>query len=248
MGLRLAAHGGELSTGLKDYVKRRMHFHLGRFAGPRGGIGKCCDIRLDAGLGRAVIVRERRDNLHTAVALAVERVQRAVQRQLNLARPSARRPVAARTEFSGWMRIPSPGDHDSEVPPATVPMAGKLAHGGDRDKKPDAHNRARTMPIGTGGVGGGSRRIAQPGRRPVQVSPVWPNRPREVTSRHMVSTLVVIVRERLGLEGGLYQEPAEIVQAAGNLTVLRRESAPSTRPQMPIRPGLTRRSILPRSL
>lgn len=64
MKVRLTAQGVELSAELKDYVKRRVHFSLGRFAGrigslsvrltdingPRGGLDKCCDIRVGAGL------------------------------------------------------------------------------------------------------------------------------------------------------------------------------------------------------
>lgn len=98
MKLRLATRGIELSSDLHDYVRRRAHFSLGRFAGeirslsirlvdvngPRGGIDKLCDIRVDVGLRQPVIVRERQANIHAAVAFAVERAERAVQRQLRL--------------------------------------------------------------------------------------------------------------------------------------------------------------------
>ena len=111
MKLRLAAHGVELSAELKDYVKRRVHFSLGRFAGrikslsirladvngPQGGVDKCCDIRVDAGLRQEVIVSERQANIHAAVAFATERAERAVRRQLNLASGAGRRIETART-------------------------------------------------------------------------------------------------------------------------------------------------------
>ncbi len=99
MKLRLVARGVELTADLNDYVRRRLHFALGRFSGkirsvsvrltdvngPRGGIDKCCDIRVNVGLRQEVIVRERQNNIHAAVAFAVERADRAVQRQLDSA-------------------------------------------------------------------------------------------------------------------------------------------------------------------
>ena len=110
MKVRLAARGVHLSEDLKQYVRRRLRFNLGRFAGkinsvslrladvngPRGGVDKCCDLRIDAGLRRHVIVRERRETIHAAVAFAALRAERAVRRQLSLARPAARRDNSAR--------------------------------------------------------------------------------------------------------------------------------------------------------
>ena len=113
MKVRMTAHGIELSAELRDYVTRRVHFALGRFVGrikslsvrladingPRGGIDKCCHIRVDAGLSQKVIVRERQETIHAAVALAMERVERAVERQLSLTRPAARRSARGRADF-----------------------------------------------------------------------------------------------------------------------------------------------------
>ncbi len=96
MKLRLVTRGIELTAELNDYVRRHVHFALGRFAGeirsvsirladvngPRGGVDKCCDIRVNVGLPQEVIVRERQTTIHAAVAFAVERADRAVQRQL----------------------------------------------------------------------------------------------------------------------------------------------------------------------
>jgi hypothetical protein len=98
MKLRLATRGIGLSADLHDYVSRRAHFSLGRFAGrirslsvhltdvngPRGGVDKLCDIRVALGLRQEVFVRERRANIHAAVAFAMDRAERAVQRQLKL--------------------------------------------------------------------------------------------------------------------------------------------------------------------
>ncbi len=113
MKMRLAARGIELSGDLKDYIRRRVHFSLGRFAarirylsirladvnGPRGGLDKCCDIRVDVGLRQQVIVRERQANLHAAVAFATERAERAVQRQLKLAQTGTRMDTGPAPEF-----------------------------------------------------------------------------------------------------------------------------------------------------
>ncbi len=99
MKLRLVARGIKLTSDLNDYVARRVHFALGRFAGkvksvtvrladvngPHGGIDKCCDISVNVGLRQEVIVREQQANLHEAVAFAVERADRAVQRHLKSA-------------------------------------------------------------------------------------------------------------------------------------------------------------------
>lgn len=96
MRLRFVTRGIELTADLKDYVRRRVHFALGRFSGkirsvsirlvdvngPRGGVDKGCDIRVNVLHRQDVIVRERQANIRAAVALAVERADRAVQRQL----------------------------------------------------------------------------------------------------------------------------------------------------------------------
>ena len=110
MKMRLATRGIELSADLNEYVRRRAHFSLGRFAGrirslsirlsdvngPRGGIDKLCHIRVDVRLRQEVIVRERQASIHAAVAFAMERADRAVQRQLQLARAETRMDIARR--------------------------------------------------------------------------------------------------------------------------------------------------------
>ena len=100
MKLRLTTRGIKFSADLNEYVTRRAHFSLGRFSGrirslsirladvngPRGGIDKLCHLRVDVGLRQEVVVRERQASIHAAVAFAMERAERAVQRQLELAR------------------------------------------------------------------------------------------------------------------------------------------------------------------
>ena len=99
METRLIAHGIELSSRLKAYVGRRVHFSLGRFAdrirglcirlrdvnGPRGGLDKRCDILIDAGPRHRIVIRERQATIHAAVAFAAERARRALRRHVNVA-------------------------------------------------------------------------------------------------------------------------------------------------------------------
>ncbi|HZT28462.1 MAG TPA: HPF/RaiA family ribosome-associated protein [Bryobacteraceae bacterium] len=103
MKLRVTARGVEYSGELREYVHRRAHFSLGRFAakiqsvavrlsdenGPRGGVDKSCDIRIHFGLRPAVIVRERQASMQAAVAFAMDRAERAVRRRLSLSKPGA---------------------------------------------------------------------------------------------------------------------------------------------------------------
>jgi len=100
MRLQVTGRRIDLSDDLKDFVRRRIHFALGRFSGrikalsvrladvngPRNGADKTCDIRISAGAGGVVIVRERQENIYSAVAHALDRAERAVQRKLNLGR------------------------------------------------------------------------------------------------------------------------------------------------------------------
>jgi putative sigma-54 modulation protein len=102
MKLHVKGHGIDLTAELREYIGRRIHFAFGRFAGnvkslsvrladvngPGGGANKRCDIHLDTGLRHPMVVREQQSDIHAAVALAVERAQRFVQRQLRLRRPA----------------------------------------------------------------------------------------------------------------------------------------------------------------
>ncbi len=98
MKLQLTAHGIELTPELRERVQRRLYFALGRFsrriarlsirlddvAGPNGASDKCCTVRVEAGLSQAVVVREHQDDIHAALALALERAARTVERRLHL--------------------------------------------------------------------------------------------------------------------------------------------------------------------
>jgi len=96
MRLQLNSKGIELTEDLKEHIKRRVRFALGRFAGklrtvsvrlsdnngPRGGVDQCCLVVLQLGRQRSILVRERQDSAQSAVALAVERAGRACGRAL----------------------------------------------------------------------------------------------------------------------------------------------------------------------
>jgi ribosome-associated translation inhibitor RaiA len=113
MRLQVTSHRIDPTADLKDFVERRIHFALGRFAGrikalsapladvngPREGMDKCCAIRVNAGYGGPLFVRERQDNIYAVVARAVERAERAVQRQLSLERAAGKGPANSRVGF-----------------------------------------------------------------------------------------------------------------------------------------------------
>jgi ribosomal subunit interface protein len=100
MRLQVTSHRIDLSEELKNFVRRRVHFALGRFGGrikalsvrladvngPRNGVDKTCEIRISAGVEGVVIVRERQENIYLAVTNALDRAGRAVQRKLSLGR------------------------------------------------------------------------------------------------------------------------------------------------------------------
>jgi len=97
----IVARGMELSGELKEFAGRRIQFSVGRFAGrirsltvrlsdvngPRGGVDQRCSVRVELEGGRPVIVREERASVHAAIAAALGRAGRAVQRTLKPARP-----------------------------------------------------------------------------------------------------------------------------------------------------------------
>jgi len=91
----------KVTTGLREYIDRRLHFALGRFAtaidnvsvrvgdvnGPRGGVDKRCQIvvALRAPGSNPIAIDDNDEDVHVAVARASDRagrtVARAVQRR-----------------------------------------------------------------------------------------------------------------------------------------------------------------------
>lgn len=113
MKLELTARGIEISSDLREFIAKRVHFSFGRFAGrirrlsirladlngPRGGIDQCCDVRVNAGLPRKIVVRERQATIHAAIAIAMGRAERVVQRQIGLESATRGRPSPSRRSF-----------------------------------------------------------------------------------------------------------------------------------------------------
>lgn len=96
MRLHIRARNIELTEALKHYVKRRLHFALGRFGGrirqvtirlsdvngPRGGRDKSCHVEVRLIPGARIIVGDTESDLYAAINSAIERSVRAVSRQL----------------------------------------------------------------------------------------------------------------------------------------------------------------------
>jgi putative sigma-54 modulation protein len=113
MKLHVKGHGIDLTAELREYIERRIHFAFGRFAGSvksvsvrladgtgaKGGTNKRCDIHVDTGLRHPMVVREQQDDIRSAVAFALERAERAVQRQFRLRPPAGMRSWISRARF-----------------------------------------------------------------------------------------------------------------------------------------------------
>ena len=107
MQLLIRGDSFRLSQALQEYIARRLHFALGRFAsaiqrvsvragdvnGPRGGIDKRCslEVRLRAGRSAALSVTTDDSDLRTAVDRSAKRMARSVARELE--RKRQRRPI-----------------------------------------------------------------------------------------------------------------------------------------------------------
>ena len=97
MRVQIRCHGVEVCEELNEQLLRRIHFALGRFAadirsigvhltgtqGPRGGPDMQCRIRVNTKSGAPVVIEERNIDIQAAVAWAVERAGRALDRQLS---------------------------------------------------------------------------------------------------------------------------------------------------------------------
>ena len=97
----------KLDEALREYIERRVYFALSRFSpriarvsvtvedvnGPRGGIDKRCRILVKLGRMEELKVETTDAEIYDAVAAAVDRVGRSVQRKLaaNLARSNSSR-------------------------------------------------------------------------------------------------------------------------------------------------------------
>jgi len=117
MHIDTRTHGFELTEGLSAHLQRRLHFALGRIGnrvqrvmvrlsdlnGSRGGIDKRCRVQLQLPGQPDVVVEDTRSDLYAAIASAVERAARALDRRSGRLRQLPRRPRATATpRFSRW--------------------------------------------------------------------------------------------------------------------------------------------------
>ena len=101
MNINVRLQIADLDEDLRTYIKRRLHFSLGRFAGRLGSIrvnvrdvagardnlDKACRIRAELLPSRHVLRQEAVDaNLYVAIDLATERIGRSFERELERTR------------------------------------------------------------------------------------------------------------------------------------------------------------------
>ena len=93
-----------LSSGDKDYLRRKLGRKLGKFArrierasvriedvnGPRGGVDKRCGIKVVMSGLPSVVVEHRHESLQAAMDGALARVERAVRQAADSRRTKAR--------------------------------------------------------------------------------------------------------------------------------------------------------------
>ncbi|MBS1827403.1 MAG: HPF/RaiA family ribosome-associated protein [Acidobacteria bacterium] len=96
MKLQISGTGIVVTPELRRRIRRRVDFALGRFgnsirtlsvrlkgeAGSRGGLDHQCEIHVETGVRSPFVVRDLQDDVESATALAVDKVQRALERQL----------------------------------------------------------------------------------------------------------------------------------------------------------------------
>ena len=98
MRFSVSGDGVKVTTGLREYIDRRLHFALGRFGtaidtvsvrvedinGPRGGVDKHCRIvvKLRASGSNPIAIDDSDEELHVAVARASNRAERTVARAI----------------------------------------------------------------------------------------------------------------------------------------------------------------------
>ena len=100
MKIDVRFRGLEPSDALRDHAVRRIHFHLSRFGheissvlvrisdvnGPKGGVDKQCQVTVRGRRLSDVIIDDLSGDAYSAVDMAVERVGRAVGRDIERVR------------------------------------------------------------------------------------------------------------------------------------------------------------------
>ena len=104
MKIEVRFRGLESSEAVRAQVERRAHFQLSRFSsevkslvvrvsdvnGPKGGVDKRCHVTARGPSLAAVTIEEMSGDVHSAIDVALERVARAVTRELQRTRMSRR--------------------------------------------------------------------------------------------------------------------------------------------------------------
>lgn len=113
MKVDVRIQSSDLAVALEDYVIRRVHFSLGRFAGrlgrvvvrvsdlngPRGGVDKSCRILAELTPSGETVLNEAVDaNLFVAIDHATERIGRSFSRRLERERERRSGRESVRTE------------------------------------------------------------------------------------------------------------------------------------------------------
>ncbi len=117
----------KVTTGLREYIDRRLHFALGRFGpaidhvsvrvadvnGPRGGVDKHCQIvvKLRASRSNPIAVDDNDEDLYAAVAQASDRVGRTVARAVE--RRQGKRSYQRRRTSAANVEMDSMDDSES---------------------------------------------------------------------------------------------------------------------------------------
>lgn len=100
MHIEIQTRGLELGEQLRDFIRRRLAFGLDRASrelgtvflslsdinGPRGGNDKLCRLRIPLPRMRDVVIEEIADDPHVAIARAVDRAARNLQRRRSRSR------------------------------------------------------------------------------------------------------------------------------------------------------------------
>ena len=117
----------QVTTDLREYIDRRLHFALGRFSpaidhvgvrvgdvnGPRGGVDKHCQIvvKLRASGSNLIAVDDSDEDLYAAVAQASNRVGRTVARTVE--RRQGKRSYQRRRTSTANVEMECPDDFNS---------------------------------------------------------------------------------------------------------------------------------------
>jgi len=106
----------DLTEALQSYIKRRLHFSLGRFGervgrvgvrirdinGPRGGVDKSCHVSAELLPSGTTLIQEAADsNLYVAIGRATEGISRSFARALGRSLDRRRKRETVRSSRQG---------------------------------------------------------------------------------------------------------------------------------------------------